>query len=126
MLQDQRMSMDLQIEVMKALAQLLRNGNTAARIGLPAIKEIVVRAKEERLIIGAVTALGIIGTSEAVDPLKKTYDDFATEADGKNEKAIAVRQAVVKAMRSILSFQRNRKPFDAKATHEASTLLVKV
>jgi HEAT repeat protein len=126
MLQDQRMSSDLQIEVMKALAQLLRNGNTAARIGLPAIKEIVVRAKDERLIVGAVTALGIIGTAEAVEPLKKTYEDFSTDADAKNEKAVQVRQAVVRALRSVLSYQRNRKPFDARATHEAATILVKV
>jgi HEAT repeat protein len=127
MLTDPKTGEDLKISVMQALAQLIQNGNTsAAREGLQPIKEIVAKDPNANLVIGGIKALGTIGTSEAIDPLKKAYDDNFDKAAPTKEADVKIRAAVVRAIRAVLNVQARSKQYDAKAAHEGATLLIKV
>ena len=124
---DTKTSEDLKVSVMQALAQLIQSGNTsAAREGLPPIKDIVARDPNANLVIGGIKALGTIGTSEAIEPLKKAYADNMDKAAPNKDADVKIRSAVVRAIRAVLNVQAHSKQFDAKAAHDGSTLLIGV
>ena len=155
MLDDKKLPVELKVNVMKALAQMMREGNTAALRALDKIKTIVKTAEDHKLLLGGIEALGIVGSADAVDPLKQAYLDYlpapkaaapaaapapgaapAADADASKVPAkpvegkdVEVRQAVMDALVTVLSTQVDRaeakKPFDTKAVHDTSALLVK-
>jgi hypothetical protein len=128
------MAADLRVNVARVLAQLMRDGNAQARQAMPVIMGLVTRAQEGKLVKGGVEALGLIGSADAVEPLKTAYADFLPLAAAPGtEAAVAdkpqdaeVRLAVVYALVSVLSGQNSRTQHDAKAVHESAVLLVKV
>ena len=144
MVGDQKMAADLRVNVMKVLAQLIRDGNRQSLQAMPKIVEVVARNQEVKLVKGGIQALGIIGSAEAVAPLKQAYLDFLPAA-GKApaapaagavgaEGAVApaeksddtdVRREVMRALVSVLSTQATRPQMDMKAVHDSAQLLVK-
>jgi HEAT repeat protein len=137
---DNRSPIDLRVNVMKVLAQLMRDGNNQSKNAFAEIVKVVAGAPDERLVEGGIEALGIIGSAEAVEPLKKAYADFmqaapaaapAVGAEGVavapavNTKDAKIREAVMHALGSVLATQDSRKVFEAKAVHESALLLVK-
>lgn len=142
MLTDKTMQADLKVNVMKALAQMMREGNTAALKALPSIKEIVEKTEDQKLLLGGIMSLGIIGSADAVEPLKKAYKDYfpekpAAKADDKDKektpadggKDVEVRKAVMDALVTVLATQADKaeraKAFEPKAVHETAVLLIK-
>ncbi len=125
LLADQKTSDDLKINVMDALAQLIQNGNgSAAREGLQPIKDIVAKSEQIKLVIGGIHALGVIGTIDALEPLKKAYKDcLDLKQPSKNTD---VRIAVVRATRNVLTTQKKAKAMDMKAASDGAALLVTV
>jgi len=150
MLDSKTVAADLKVNVMKVLAQLIRDTNsTAPKAAFPKIIEFVKNNPDDKLVRGGIEALGIIGSAEAVEPLKQAYADYKTapvaaavaNPDGpivepkaaesgkkKAEKAkeTDIRMAVMEALISVLSAQGEKKlGFDQKAVHESSVLLIK-
>jgi HEAT repeat protein len=80
MLGNKEMAPDLRVNVARVLAQLMRDGNSQARQAMPAIMGLVTRAQEVKLVKGGVEALGLIGSADAVEPLKAAYADFLPPA----------------------------------------------
>ena len=125
LLNDSNTDENLKISVMSALAQLIANGNTsAARAGLQPIKDIVAKDINTNLVIGGIQALGIVATADAVEPLKKAYDDNNNAADPNKAVDVRVRVAVIRAIDAVIHFQAHAKPLDAKAVSAAGQLLV--
>ena len=128
MLRDKNVPDELKIAVMKLMARLIRENNTTARNeAFPVILEMVdpLKAKNDLLLVAGVECLGIIGSAEVVVPLKKTYDAYFDARNAQKTGDVAVRQPIMRALRSVLSVQGGARTPDTKAVHEATTLLVK-
>ncbi|HYG77850.1 MAG TPA: HEAT repeat domain-containing protein [Planctomycetota bacterium] len=150
MLDSKTVASELKVNVMKVLAQIMREGKTtAAKAAFPKIVEFVKNNPDDKLVKGGIEALGIIGSAEAVEPLKQAYADYkpavaapgaaagdapAVPASGeaanakKQEKAkeTDIRMAVIEALISVLNGQGEKKnAYDQKAVHESTVLLVK-
>jgi HEAT repeat protein len=146
MLDSKTVAAELKVNVMKVLAQIMREGKTkAADPALPKIIDFVKNAQDDKLVRGGIEALGIIATAAAVEPLKQAYLDYKPAAaaapaagadpakgeDGgvkKQEKAkeTDIRMAVMDALCNVLNTQGEKKTgFDQKAVHESTGLLVK-
>jgi HEAT repeat protein len=129
MVNDDKLQPDLRVNVMKVVATLMRDGSASAKQALPKLIEIVKSAQDDKLVIGAIHALGIIGTADSVEPLATAYLDYKpaanTEAGKLGGKEQDVRNAVVTALVTVLSNQGGKPSPDTKAVTTAATLLVK-
>ncbi|HEY3323447.1 MAG TPA: HEAT repeat domain-containing protein [Planctomycetota bacterium] len=145
MLDNKDIGPELKVNVMKVLAQLMRENKSgiAPDAAFPKICEFVAKAQEDKLVKGGIEALGIIGSAKAVDPLKRAYFDFMPAPAGgvappagaaaagnriENSKETEVRQAVMDALASVLNLQGERTGAvgpDMKAVKESAALLVK-
>jgi len=145
MLDSKTVGPDLKVNVMKVLAQIIRDAKTTAANGaLPKIIDFVKNAQDDKLVKGGIEALGIIATAAAVEPLKQAYMDYkpaaaapAAPADpAKGEDAAAkkqekgkeadIRTLIMDALSNVLQTQGEKKTgFDTKAVHESSALLIK-
>lgn len=149
MVGDKKMAPELRVNVMKVLAQLIRGGQNQAKQVMPLIVDFVTKERNVKLVEGGIEALGIIGSAEAIEPLKVAYADYlASEqhsaAAAKKDDAAAgaeaaaaavsaekaegtrIRGKIMEALVSVLSFQTTRRQSDMKAVHECALLLVKV
>lgn len=148
MLDSKTVGADLKVNVMKVLAQIIREGKTkAADPALPKIIDFVKNAQDDKLVKGGIEALGIIATAAAVEPLKQAYLDYkpkaaaapAAPAAGAEEKVESggvvkkqekaketdIRMAVMDALCNVLNTQGEKKQaFDQKAVHESVLLLI--
>ena len=146
MLDSKTVGPDLKVNVMKVLAQIIRDGKTkAADPALPKIIDFVKNAQDDKLVRGGIEALGIIATAAAVEPLKQAYMDYkpaapaaaAAAADaGKADesgvkkvekgKEMDIRTLIMDALSNVLQTQGEKKTgFDTKAVHESAALLIK-
>jgi hypothetical protein len=143
MLSNKTMAAELRVNVMKVVAQLIRDGNLAAKQAMPVILGMVRGEKDPKLVKGGIQALGIIGSAEGVEALKTAYADFmpaagaqpaapaaalggaAAAAPAENATDVEVRAEVIRALVAVLNAQDRNKQPDAKAVHETALLLVK-
>ncbi len=155
MLDSKTIGSDLKVNVMRVLGQLMRDTKgRAAQAGFPKICAFVANSQDDKLVKGGIEALGIIGSAEAVEPLKKAYQDYmsapaagekpaaaaagggaaaaaaalanAGAANSERSKEAEMRAAVVDAMGTVLNFQGEKTVgWDAKAVHECAMLLIK-
>jgi len=142
MVSDKKMAPELRVNVMKVLAQLIRDGQQQAKQVMPTIIDFVKNERSTKLVEGGIEALGIIGSAEAVEPLKVAYADYREtppsaepkKAEAKAEDAAAaaaertegarIRKKIMEALVSVLSFQTSKKQSEMKAVHECALLLV--
>ncbi|MGD0090278.1 MAG: HEAT repeat domain-containing protein, partial [Planctomycetota bacterium] len=142
MVSDKKMAPELRVNVMLVLAQLIREAQQQAKQTMPVIIGVVKNEKDMKLVKGGIEALGIIGTAEAVEPLKVAYGDFQqpaaaakadpdapaaanTAAEAERNEFAEIRRKIMEALVTVLSFQQSRNQPELKAVHEVALLLVK-
>jgi len=74
--------------------------------------------------LASIDALGIVGTKEAADPLVKTYEDYYDTKNPANEKDAAIRRAVIKAFRALLSTQAGKPNPDLPTVKKVTEKLI--
>jgi HEAT repeat protein len=131
MLSDKNIPVDLKVDTTKTVAQLVRNKAPGARNALSAIVDLIEKpspnlepADRDKVVIGAIKALGVIGSGEAVATLKKAYDEF--KSDKEKPENSSARQAAIKSLGSILSMlQSGSSRVEGKALDDIVSTLVK-
>ncbi|MEI6236084.1 MAG: hypothetical protein WCT04_23765 [Planctomycetota bacterium] len=126
MVNDDKLSVDLRVVVIRAAAKLMAAGAPGANKALETIIKLVKNASDDKLVMGSIEALGIVGTAQSVDPLIQTYKDFSNTANMMNEKDVPIRAAITKALRSVLMTQANRATSDMPTVHKVVVALIAV
>ena len=128
MVNDDKLAPTVRIKVIRADAQMMACDPPVpgANRGLETIIKLAKTAADDNLVLTCIEALGIIGSSQAADPLIATYNDFFNKANMMNEKDVPIRRAVVRALRSVLTAQDRKMNAEMPTVHKVAELLVSV
>jgi hypothetical protein len=137
LLDDPKLPPDITREVLKVMAQLIRDGNMAAKnLALTRIIEMPKNSKANDIVIlGAIEAMGIIGSEDTVGPLKMAYEMYYTPNTPENtqkglgpnnEPDLPFRVEVCKAYSAILATQAAARTPNMKVVKEIAAHLISI
>jgi HEAT repeat protein len=116
---------DILVAVMRVMAQLIRDGNMQAKnLALSKILEMPKKASSDVIVLGAIEAMGIIGSEDSVGPLNATYEFYLDKKDYNKAGDLPIRRAVAEAYSTILMAQSNARTPNMKIVKDAAALLV--
>ncbi len=127
MVSNQKVSMEIRAEVMKALGRLYRHGVRGLDDAIAEIRKILKKEDKVELVVAAVEALGIAGDASALPVLEQAFSDFYQKEDPKAPKDLKIRKAILQTMGYLLAAQNTRRGGpDETAVRTIAKLLLKV
>lgn len=132
MLGERAFPVELKVAIIRALGRMVRDGNNGAKLrGLPLLLPIPEKGlagltgpQYDAVVLAAIDALGMIGTSDTVPPLVQAYKNYFNEKDPKKDVDVPVRRAVIDALGTVLQTQAEGKQPDNRVVKIVADTLV--